>query len=365
MKHLLITLLLSVLMVQAQTSTSNSDPPMMVIEMKPGDTHLDMEGRGSEGFFGRWLTLDTASISTRFRHIGNFLGATTASNQQYQVALKGAFSVDEGGRFTLHAGVFTGNIFTGGWNNGGPGTGDGQSNLFLKQLYMGAKPVAGVELQYGGIEFARGESSEITSYDFDGYLVGGRLIIQRPKSAFFDQISVTYGYVGDLTQPNVLRRLDRLNQSNYHQFLLTKHVGGWLRISGDYTVDNRVETFRQAVTLRAREIRFADSLHFEQYERAGPQAGYGFSAYGERKLVRRLSLGAGYAQLDRRGLYSDRFNAGKRLFWNSHIALNRAWSVMALATHALSGSPPRSARTRFDLIVGYNLLRRLQSAGLF
>ncbi len=131
MKHFLITILLSVLMVQAQTSSSNSDPPMMVIEMKPGDTHVDIEGRGSEEFFGRWLTLDTASISTRFRH------------------------------------------------------------------------------------------------------------------------------------------------------------------------------------------------------------------------------------------YSDRFNAGKRRFWNSHIALNREWSVMALATHALSGSPPTSARTRFDLIVGYNLLRRLQSAGLF
>jgi hypothetical protein len=92
---------------------------------------------------------------------------------------------------------------------------------------------------------------------------------------------------------------------------------------------------------------------------------YGLSAYGERRLHGRFSLGSGYAQLDRRGLYSDRFNLGRRLFWNSHLALNRDWSIMALATYALSGSPLTATRSRFDIVVGYNLLHRLQSAGIF
>jgi hypothetical protein len=314
---------------------------------------------------GHWLRFDTASISTRYRHIDSFLGATTASNQQYQVVLKGSVVLDSGERFTIHAGLFTGNSFSGGWNDAGPGTGEGQSNLFLKQLFLAMKPAAGLEIQYGGIEFARGESSEITSYDYDGYLVGSRLLIRRPKAAFFDEIGVTYGFVGDLTRPNVLSRLDHLSRANYRQILVAKHAGRRLRISGDYTSDSGIETIRQAVTFRAPKVFFADSLHFEQYERAGAQTGYGFSAYGERKFARRLSFGTGYAQLDRRGLYSDRFNVGKRLFWNSHIALNREWSVMALATTALSGSPPTAARIRFDVIVGYNLLRRLQSAGFF
>jgi hypothetical protein len=56
---------------------------------------------------------------------------------------------------------------------------------------------------------------------------------------------------------------------------------------------------------------------------------------------------------------------GKRLFWNSHLAFNRDWSVMALATYTLSGSPLTATRTRFDIVVGYNLLHRLQSAGIF
>ena len=113
MKRILsATAMLTAVALHAQTQNTNSNPPMMVIEMKPGDTHLDITGRTAEGTLGRWLTLDTASLSTRYRHISNFLGATTASNQQYQFALKGSFSLDTGGRFTIHAGLFTGNTFT-------------------------------------------------------------------------------------------------------------------------------------------------------------------------------------------------------------------------------------------------------------
>ena len=347
------------------SQTQNTNPPMMVIEMKPGDTHLDVTDRTGEGTLGRWLTLDTASLNTRYRHISNFLGTTTASNQQYQFALKGSFSLDTGGRFAIHAGLFTGNTFTGGWNNAGPGTAVAQSNLYLKQLFVEVKPLNGVQVQYGGLEFARGESSEITSYDYDGYVVGARVVVQRPESAFFDEVGITYGYIGDLTRPSVFGRLDHLNRSNYHQFLVAKRAGRHLRMSTDYTCDSGVGTLRQAATFRAPGIGLGDSLHFEQYERTGVPAGYGFSAYGERIVARRISLGAGYAQLDRRGLYSDRFHVGQSLFWNCHIALNREWSVMALATHALSGSPVGAPHTRFDVSVGYNLLHRLQSAGLF
>ena len=85
MRRLLILVILSALVVDAQIKDLSTDHPMMVIEMKPGDTHLDAAVRSGEGIFGRWLTLDTASFSTRYRHIDNFLGATTASNQQLMV----------------------------------------------------------------------------------------------------------------------------------------------------------------------------------------------------------------------------------------------------------------------------------------
>jgi hypothetical protein len=339
----------------------DSSLPMMIIDMETGDTHMERSTTGSAGELGRWLGLQTMSLSTRYRHIESFRGATTASNAQYQITLRGAFRFDSGGRFTVHAGLFTGNSFTAGWNNTAVGTGTGQSNLYLKQLFFEAKPVSGIELQYGGLAFARGESSEITSYDYNGYLVGERVRIHRPERVFFDEIAVTYGYVGDLSRPGVFTRIERLTRSNYHQFLIAKQLSSRFRVSADSTIESGVQTLRQALTLYTPELHIAEMVHFEQYERTGTHIGYGFSAYGEKKVGRRVTVGPGYAQLDRRGLYSDRFNVGKRLFWNTHIALGPEWSVMALATYAVAGPADNAPRTRFDLIIGYNLLHRFQT----
>src|SRR5262249_3166204 len=152
----------------------------------------------------------------------------------------------------------------------------------------------GIDVQYGGLDFARGESSEITSYDFDGYLVGERLRILWPKQIFLDEVSITYGFLGDLNRPNVLPRLQRLNQSNYHQFLVAKNATRWLRVSADYSSGSGVDTLLQALTLRApRVVHIVDQIRFEQYEQLGRDAGYGYAAYSEKKIVRGLSLGIG------------------------------------------------------------------------
>lgn len=341
-----------------------SSLPMMVIEMQPGDTGLVRVQPSLEGRLSRWLDFELASVSTRFRHVESLMGVTTASNQQHQVAIKGALHLDRAGRLTVHAGLFTGDTFSGGWNNTGPGTGLAQSRVFLKRLYLDAKPLRGIDVQLGGLEFARGESTEITSYDYDGYLVGERLAIRRPDRAFLDEVTVTFGFIGDLRQPNVFARLPRLRGVNYHQFEFAKQAGRRLRISADYTSDSGIGTFRQAVTLHAPELRAVSLLHFEQYERLRTVSGFGFSVYLEKKLGRRIAVGPGYTQLDRPGLYSDRFNMGKRIFWNSHIALGPEWSLMALATCAVDAAVSNASRRRFDLILSYDLLHRLRAARL-
>jgi hypothetical protein len=346
------------------TDIERSTLPMMVIEMQPGDTQLVRVQPSREGKLSRWLDLEVASVSTRYRHVESLLSTTTASNVQHQIALKGSVRLDSMGKFTLHAGLFSGDTFSGGWNNSGPGTGVAQSRVFLKKLYLDAQLARGIELQSGSLEFSRGESTEITSYDYDGYLAGERISIRRANQLFFDEITVTYGYVGDLNQPNIFRRLPRLGRSNYHQFEFAKQAGKRFRVSTDYTSDSGIGTLRQAITLHAPEARIVSLLHLEQYERLGADPGYGFSAYGEKKLGRRISVGPGYAQLDRRGLYSDRFNIGKRLFWNSHIVLGPEWSIMALATYAVSAPLSSATRTRFDLILSYDILHRLRAARL-
>jgi hypothetical protein len=337
---------------------------MMVIQMKPGETHLEVPPPAGESDLVPWLDVGAFSLSVRHRYVRSFAGTTIANNGQYQFGLKASLRLDPEGRFTIHTGTFSGNSFSGGWNNTGIGLGDGQPSQFLKQLYFSAKPVRGVEFQYGGIEFARGESSEITSYDFDGYLVGQRISLRRPDRLFFDEITATVGYLGDLTRPNVLRRLRSLGRSNYRQLLAAKNAGRRVRASFDYTADSSVGTLRQAVTLRLPESRLADMLHFEQYERPGARSGYGFAAYAEKKALRRLAVGGGYAQIDRAGLFSDRFNAGKRFFSNAHVALSPEWSVAVLGTYALAAPMAGAPRLRFDVILSYNFLHRLRASGV-
>ncbi|MGH9581147.1 MAG: hypothetical protein ACRD2R_09140, partial [Terriglobales bacterium] len=247
----------------------------MILEMKTGETHLENFAPSREGSLARWFELETASLSTRYHWIQNSSGETAANNQQYQVTLQGRLKLDHGGRYSVHAGVFSGNSFFGGWNQSGWGTGKGQSNLFLKQLYFSARPARGVEVQYGGLSFLHGESTETTSYDYDGYLVGERISLTRPLRFYFDEIAITYGYLGDFNRPSVSQRFHRLRQSNYHQFLLRKKIGERIHASVQYAYEAGVETMREAARVRLPEARVVDIFLFENYQRLGADPGYG------------------------------------------------------------------------------------------
>lgn len=315
----------------------------------------------------RWFDLQTATISMRYRFVENSAGTTTNNQLQHNEAFKGRFKFDAKGNYSINVGVFSGNNFTGSWNNTGVGTGDGFTNLYLKQLYFSAKPVKGLELQYGGLYVARGEGTEITTYDNDAYLVGERLILKRPKELFFDEISVTYAYLGDLNTPNINKRFHRLQQSNYHQFLLSKNLGKRAVVSGDYSFQSGTETLRQAIRVKTPELRVIDSLRFENYQRLDVKPNYGFSVYGEKALFKRFTLGGGYADIDPNygGLNADRFNKGKRLYLQSTLVLSPEFSVSTFLTRAVGNDIAISNRTRFDLIFSYNLLKTLKRTGIF
>lgn len=361
---LLAAILLLPLTMSAQTNAPQ-EPPKMVIEMRTGDTHLTPTHTSRERKLARWFDLQTASISNRYQFIENAGGATTANHEQYQVTFKGRFKFDGEGKYSINAGVFSGRSFFSGWNNSGWGTGRSTSNLYLKQLYLSAKPVRGVELQYGSLYFLHGEATEITAYDYDGYVTGQRITLARPDQLYFDEISYTAGYLGDFNTPNLNKRYHRLRQVNFHHFLVGKKINERVRASADYASESGMDVFRQAIKIKMPETRIIDTFLFENYERAGKAAGYGFNVYGEKKLHQPFTLGGGYAQIDRAGLNSDRFPQGKRLHLNGLITLTPEFSFTMGITQAVGKLPGNQPRTRLDIGINYNLLHSLKRVGLF
>ena len=339
-------------------------------EKEPASNHAPAPAPRQEdsGKLARWFELQTATLMARYLSAENSSGARTMNRLQHNMAFKGRIKFDPRGNYSLNAGLFSGNRFVVSWNNSGVGDhARGATNLYLKQLYFSAKPAAGLELQYGGLYLLRGESTEITSYDNDGYVVGQRVTLRRPKQLFFDEVSVTYGYLGDLTSPNINRRWHRLRQSNYHQFLVSKNVGRRAAVSADYTFQAGVETTRQAVKFNARGLRVVDSLRFEIYQRADVKPAYGLAVAGEKTLFKRLSLNGGYADIDPHygGLNADRFGTGKRLFLFGTFVIKPEFSVSTYLTQGTGNNFAVANHRRFEVLFSYNLSSGLRKAGLF
>jgi hypothetical protein len=191
-----------------------SSQSVCIIDLKPGDVRLFEPSVSTAGKLHRWLDLQAASIGTHYLFVKNGLGVTSANQQQYQVAVAGRFKLDAKEHFGINARLYAGANFIAGSNNTGLGDGRARSNLYLKHLYVSARPLDGVEIQYGGLNIWHDESTDITGYAYDGYITGERISIQGPRNLFFDDISIGYGYVGDLTTPSGATRLHRLAQSN-------------------------------------------------------------------------------------------------------------------------------------------------------
>jgi hypothetical protein len=313
----------------------------------------------------RWLDLTAASVGTQYVFAKNGLGVSVANQQQYQAAVRGRFKLDAKGRFGINAGLYTGTNFIAGFNNTGLGIRRAQSNLYLKHLYLDVLPLDGVEVQYGSLDVWHDESTDITGYAYNGYVAGERISIKRPREFFLDDISVAYGYIGDLNSPDATGRLYRLGQGNFHRFMLRKNVGDRAWISTDYAFQAGTETWREAIRIRATELRVLDTFHVEIYEGPRIKTGYGFAAYGEKAVLSRLVVGGGYADIDRFLLNSDRFGRGKRIFLTGKIPINEAFSVLMFVTQATDHNASNVPQHRIDIGCYYNLLYHLRRTGIF
>ncbi|MCA1605015.1 MAG: hypothetical protein LC775_05990 [Acidobacteria bacterium] len=323
--------------------------------------------QASDTKLARWFELQTATLNLRYRFIDTSAGVTTGNLLQHREAFKGRFKFDRQGNYSINAGLFTGRRFISGWDNTGLGTGPGQTNLALKQLYFSAQPIKGLEVQYGGLYIVRGESTEITTYDEDGYIVGERVTLKRPDKLFFDEISITYAYLGDINTPNINKRFHRLKQSNYHQFLISKKISKRATASADYTFQSGVETLRQAAKVTTPELRVVDFILFENYQRVDVKPDYGFALASEKAISKKFTLGGGYADIDPHygGLNADRFNIGKRLFFSVGYQISPEFSTSTFVTRAVANDVHLPQRTLFNVVLTYNLAMSLKRTGLF
>ena len=311
--------------------------------------------RGEEGV-ARWLELQTATLSARHRAVANSADVWTANQLQYAGQLRARLKADAAARLTLNAQYATGNSFAGSWNNTGVGTGEFSGTWFLKQLFVAWAPAPWVEASYGSMGLTRGAATEITTYDNDGYMAGERLTIRRPRDLFFNEITATRGYIGDLTEPSVFDRFERLTGGrNYYQMLVSK-TAGVVTVSGDYSRLSTVPYLRLAASIGTPALRIVDTVRLEHYSRFGDDDASGFGVYGENAIGSRVTAGAGYADVDPRypAVNSDRFMRGKRVYVSASARVTRVLTAQFFGTHAVrNGFAVPNAR-RFDTVLVYN-----------
>lgn len=313
-----------------------------------------------------WLEVGSVKVGSRYNFVAGDLGVVSKNHQQHKESFAFRIRFDRDGKYSLNLGGGSGSTATSTWDNLGIGSHD-SSNLNFRELFLQIKPLKGFDLQYGGITPARGVSTEITTYDNDVYLVGGRVSIRRPADLFFDEISGALAYLGDLSEPDVFHRFDRFDQANYHQILVSKKIGKRTVVSGDYTSLSGVASLHQAVQVKIPEAKVIDAIRFENYQRIEKDEGYGFAVQGDKSVVASLHLGGGFAFIDKNygGLNSDRFNKGKRIFASARIDIVEGLSGELFVQKALANDYSISNDVRVDAALTYDLLPALRRSGIF
>lgn len=308
----------------------------------------------------RWVDVTSGVIGVRYRS-QTFDARPFVHQIQAMAALRGRVKLDRAGHFALHGGVSTGRGFQGGWNTTGIGAGALSTAASLREFFVSAGLRGGrVTLQIGGLHLLRGEGTEATTYDNDGSIVGERVSV-RP-GALADEVSVTRAYLGDLTAPNVLARLDRLDRANYYQLSASRQARR-AKLSADYTAHDGTHVLRGAVNVELMPYTLLDRAHFEHYVRLNPQPSYGFAVSAHRRLGGVATASAGYSSIDRRvgRLNGDLYGSGPRVIGSLSRRLRRGWIASAQVARGLGGHDQPGPRTRVDLALAYDIVSALRA----
>ena len=332
---------------------------------RPADTTASTDRRPPVSGVKRWVDWQAGTLESRYRWVETTAGVETSDSLQHKQAFKAGLKLDPRGRYSIQALAGTGSSFIGSWDNLGPGIGEPDWTFNLRQLYLQARPIDGLEASWGGMALSRGEHTEITTFDNDNYVLAGRLSVRQPDSLYLDEVSVTAGYLGDLITPNVFRRFDRWDEHNYTQVLVAKTFGGTVAVSADWTDLNEITTLRQAVKVTTKAWLPVDAIRFENYQRIEGTEGWGYAVTADKSLHPRIALTGGFADIDENNgtLTGDRYFRGRRLFVEPRITILPELTVSVFVGEAVGNDFPVVNEHRFDVVVQYNVLKAFQKYG--
>jgi hypothetical protein len=181
--------------------------------------------------------------------------------------------------------------------------------FYPRELYLRASPSKHIVIEAGSFGIERGLSTEITTFDDDGYIAGERVRIKDPRHLFFDEVTATSAYFGDFYTPNLFERGSTFTKSNYRQVAARKQLTPRIGISAEYnwiSLTVRTNTTRQAIVVNTKESRIVDKVRLEGYERLShvnlqgddnaPRQG--FALVGQ-KAIGKFSGDFGVASIDR------------------------------------------------------------------
>jgi hypothetical protein len=317
----------------------------------------------------RWFEIQQLAVNGRYRFMENSRDVTSSNQLQYKDSFRARVNLDPQKRYTINIGSFSGGAFNGSWNNLGLGNNtrfNGRDN-YVKQFYAAAVPVRGLEFQYGGLYINRGESDEWVTYDDDGYLVGGRVSVRRPKGLYLDEITVTRAAIGPWATPNLASRWNGLSRPDYTQVLGVKRFNR--RVSGSLEYNRQIgaDILRAAVTLRFSAKAPVSTVRFEQYRRVNLHPASGFGVWADRPITKHARLQGGYVTVDRfyGNWNADRMQSGRRFFASATIAIYGPVSASLYVTQALDAPYAVSVNRRFDAVISYDVLNTLRRTGIF
>lgn len=265
----------------------------------------------------------------------------------------GRLKFDAEGKFSLKAAVATGG-FAGDWQNMGLGEAPADARPYLKQVYLSAKPVDGLELQFGGIGIEP-NGTGIVGLSGAGFLMGERAVVRRADVLWFDRAAFTYGYLGALGRPNVWDRFHRLGQGNFRQAILEKSFAKRLTATAEFSGLSGAKTMTFTGHF---DLGRGFAATGEVYRRMSRLPDSGFHAGLAKTLGGRVTLEGGYAAVDRNfpHLNADAFFEGQRWYWTTSTRLAKGLTMFSMFNRAVNSGYSPTHRTLAFVGLGYDVL---------